>query len=257
VSFASRGDGIVALRVMGTAMSASLGFLACTAALAAGAGVASAADIRLPEGPGANLVYAKCQTCHDLQYVVDAKGLLPAQWRAVIASMHDYGLTATKDEDETLVRYLTTYLGHAPAPAATAAPGSTAAHTTADGSALYQQTCATCHGAEGRGQPGAFPPLAGNRDLALDNGAFPVTVVLNGLEGPIEVNGSTYDSAMPPFAHLSDVDIAAVVNFVHGAWGNNALPAAEVTPAQVAQRRAKPITAADVHAYRATALQHK
>jgi hypothetical protein len=30
-----------------------------------------------------------------------------------------------------------------------------------------------------------------------------------------------------------------------------------VTPAQVAQRRAKPITAADVHAYRATALQHK
>ena len=94
--------------------------LACAGVLASCAGAASAADIRLPEGPGANLVYAKCRTCHDLQYVVDAKGLLPAQWSAVIASMHDYGLTATKQEDEALVRYLTTYLGHGPAPPATA-----------------------------------------------------------------------------------------------------------------------------------------
>ena len=224
--------------------------LACAGVLASCSGAASAADIRLPEGPGANLVYAKCRTCHDLQYVVDAKGLLPAQWSAVIASMHDYGLTATKQEDEALVRYLTTYLGHGPAPPATAtAPSAT---QSADGSAIYQQNCAACHGAEGRGQPGAYPPLAGNRDLARDNGAFPVTVVLHGLEGPIDVGGSTYDSAMPPFDHLSDAEIAAVVNYVHGAWGNSAAASPAITPQTVATRRSNAMTPTAVHAYRAT-----
>ena len=62
-------------------------WLCAVALLLASAGAAWAAGIRLPEGPGVNLVYAKCRTCHDLQYVVDAKGLLPAQWKAVIASM--------------------------------------------------------------------------------------------------------------------------------------------------------------------------
>ena len=58
---------------------------------------------------------------------------------------------------------------------------------------------------------------------------------------------------MPPFGHLSDVDIAALVNYVHRAWGSNALPGPDVTAAQVAQRRAKPMTSAEVHAYRASA----
>jgi mono/diheme cytochrome c family protein len=236
---------------MNTPMPASVAALACSV-LFAFAGSTRAADIRLPDGPGADLVYAKCRTCHDLQYVVDAKGLLPAQWRAVIASMHDYGLTATKQEDEALVQYLTTYLGHNPPPAA-AAPTSAAPLAATDGSIVYRENCAACHGAEGRGQPGFFPPLAGNPDLARDNGAFPVTVVLHGLEGPIEVNGSTYDSAMPPFGHLSDAKIAAVVDYVHGAWGNDATPSPKITPQIVAAQRAKAMTPAEVHAYRATA----
>jgi mono/diheme cytochrome c family protein len=230
-------------------------FLAYSAVLSVAAGVASAADIRLPEGPGVNLVYAKCRTCHDLQYVVDGKGLLPAQWRAVVASMHDYGLTATKEEDDALVRYLTTYLGHGAPPAAEAASTSTKPPAVADGSAVYQENCAACHGADGRGQPGTFPPLAGNPDLTRDNGAFPVTVVLHGLEGPIDVNGSNYDSAMPPFGHLSDAQVAAVVNYVHGAWGNNAAASPAITPSMVAVRRAKAMAPAEVHAYRATAGQ--
>lgn len=218
--------------------------------LAAGVSAAAAADIRLPDGPGASLVYAKCQTCHDLQYVADAKGLLPAQWRAVVASMHDYGLTATKQEDDELVRYLTTYLGQKPPPAA---PAPAANATQADGSAIYRQNCAPCHGPEGRGQPGMFPPLAGNPDLARDNGTFPVAVVLHGMEGPIDVEGKTYDAAMPPLNHLSDAEIAAVVDFVHGTWGNAAKASPAITPDIVAQRRAKAMTPGDVHAYRATA----
>ena len=218
--------------------------------LLASAAVVCAADIRLPDGPGANLVYAKCRTCHDLQYVVDAKGLVPAQWRAVIASMHDYGLMATKDEDAALLQYLTTYLGSNPPPAAPA-PAAAGAAPAADGSAVYARNCATCHGADGHGQPGFIPPLAGNPDLALDGGAFPVAVVLHGMDGPIAVSGATYHSAMPPFDHLSDAEIAAVVNFVGHGFDKAAAGTREIVAAQVAQRRAKAMTPADVHAYRA------
>ena len=224
--------------------------LAVAALLLTSVSAVWATDIRLPDGPGANLVYAKCRTCHDLQYVVDAKGLVPAQWQAVVASMHDYGLTATKEEDAALVQYLTTYLGPNPPPAT---PASGAKGAAADGRALYLQNCATCHGPDGRGQPGLIPPLAGNPDLARDNGKFPVAVVLHGMEGPIDVAGATYNSAMPPFDHLSDAQIAAVVKFVDDAFRNAARPAADITAADVAQRRAQAMTPTDVHAYRAKA----
>lgn len=224
----------------------SAGGLVAFAMLVAAAAPAAAADIRVPEGPGANLVYAKCRTCHDLQYVVDAKGLVPAQWRAVIASMHDYGLTATKEEDAALLRYLSNYLGPDPPPAASQ-PASAAAG--ADGQAIYAQNCATCHGPDGRGQPGLYPPLAQNPDLARDHGALPVTVVVQGIEGPLEVAGEHYDSAMPAFGHLSDAEIAAVVNYVGHAFGN-AVTSPAVTADIVAQRRAKAMTPSQVNAYR-------
>jgi len=225
------------------------------AALAAGsmllAAGASAAEIRLPDGPGADLVYAKCRTCHDLQYVVDAKGLLPTQWKAVIASMHDYGLTATKEEDERLVSYLTTYLGKNPPPAPTPAQAAGGAATAASGQALYAQNCATCHGPDGHGQPGLYPPLAGNPDLARDKGAFPVAVVLHGIEGPLDIAGNRYDSAMPPFGHLSDAEVAEVVGYVEHAFGNAVNASPPITAEVVAKQRAKPMTPAAVHAYRA------
>lgn len=214
--------------------------------LAAAAGGA-AAQITLPQGPGADLVYAKCRTCHDLQYVVDAKGLLPAQWRAVIASMHDYGLTASKEEDEALLRYLTAYLGPNPPPAA---PAQATVTPAADGRTLYAQNCATCHGADGRGQPGVFPPLAGNPDLALDGGAFPVSVVLHGIDGAVEVAGHRYDSAMPPFGHLADAQIAAIVGYIGHAFGNAVQASPSITADLVARRRAKSMTPSQVHAYR-------
>jgi mono/diheme cytochrome c family protein len=44
---------------------------------------------------------------------------------------------------------------------------------------------------------------------------------------------------MPPFAHvLSDDEVAAVVTYIRGAWGNRAAP---VSPSEVAAARGVPL----------------
>ena len=80
-------------------------------------------------------------------------------------------------------------------------------------------------------------------------------VALNGLEGPIDVKGEHLDGAMPAFDFLSDEEIAAVVTYIRGNFGNDAARPdgfADVTAAEVADRRAKPMTPAEVHDYRAS-----
>jgi mono/diheme cytochrome c family protein len=227
-----------------TAVPSRLELLAAALLFLAGATAASGAGIQLPEGPGSALVYAKCQTCHDLQYVADAKGLLPAQWKAVLASMQDYGMEASDQEKSDILKYLTTYLGPNPPPVAK--PKAQTAE--ADGKTVFQQSCATCHGAEGEGQPGYFPPLAGNPDLFKDQ-LFPLLVVLNGISGPITVKGKSYNGSMPAFNHLSDAEIAAVVNFIREAWGKES-QMKPVTPELVAQQRKHALSPSEVHGRR-------
>ena len=118
-----------------------------------------------------------------------------------------------------------------------------AAHAqTPDGAVLFQQQCAACHQPQGQGLAGQFPPLAHNPDIFLSQD-FPLRVVLLGLDGKIAVNGQTIDSVMPPLGDaLTDAQIAAVVNYVRGAWGNDALRPKSiepVTPAMVARLRAR------------------
>lgn len=104
---------------------------------------------------------------------------------------------------------------------------------TASGEKLYAAHCAACHQANGQGLAGAFPPLTGSRYLA--EGAGPaISVVLNGLSGPITVNGSNYNAAMPGLSYLSDEEIAKILTFVMNSWGN---PGGEVNPAEVAATR--------------------
>ena len=81
--------------------------------------------------------------------------------------------------------------------------------------------------------PGAFPPLTGSSYLA--EGAGPaISVVLNGLSGPITVNGANYNADMPGLPYLNDDQIAKILTFVMNSWGN---PGGEVNPAEVAAMR--------------------
>jgi nitrite reductase (NO-forming) / hydroxylamine reductase len=101
------------------------------------------------------------------------------------------------------------------------------------GRKVYQNACQACHGVEGQGLPGAFPPVA-NSDWIAQNRERLVDVVLNGLSGPIVVNEKQYNAVMPPMAYLSDADVANVLTFVLNTWDN---PGGVVQPAQVAQAR--------------------
>lgn len=213
-------------------------------------GLASAERIELPEGPNRDLVYAKCRTCHDLQYVKESAGITADNWQALIEDMGQYGLRIPADERDKIVKYLVTYLGPNPPKAAAA---STAPAPAADGAALYARNCSACHQPQGTGLAKTFPPLAGNRDLFRDR-LFPVYVVLNGLAGSITVEGDHFQGVMPQFDHLSDAELAAIIGYVRGAWGNASLKPggfAEVDAAAIAQARKRPMKPADVHAYRA------
>jgi mono/diheme cytochrome c family protein len=213
--------------------------------------VRAASGIELPPGPDRDLVYGQCRTCHDLQYLVDSAGIPRASWAAVLDDMRQYGLRMPPEARDKILQYLAAYLGPNPPPAPTAATPPGAAP--ADGQTVYTENCAACHQADGRGVAGQFPPLAGNPDLFLDR-LYPVYVVLNGLEGPLTVEGLQFGAAMPAFGHLSDAGVAAVVNYVRAAWDNGALRPggmAEVDAAAVTEARHEAMTPQEVLAYRA------
>ena len=103
----------------------------------------------------------------------------------------------------------------------------------ASGEKLFSAHCAACHQASGQGLAGAFPPLAGSDYLAGGSG-LAVQAVLNGLSGPITVNGTEYNAVMPNLSYLSDSDVANIVTFVMNSWDN---PGGEVSSGEVAAAR--------------------
>jgi nitrite reductase (NO-forming) len=46
-------------------------------------------------------------------------------------------------------------------------------------------------------------------------------VLLNGLSGPIKVNGASFNSVMPNFRHLGNDDLSNILTYVYASWGNN------------------------------------
>ncbi len=89
---------------------------------------------------------------------------------------------------------------------------SASAQGSGEGATIYADSCASCHQADGSGIPGSFPPLKGNPNVA--DTAHVESVVQNGLSGPIDVNGETYDSDMPAVTGLSPAEVTAVSEYV-------------------------------------------
>ena len=110
---------------------------------------------------------------------------------------------------------------------------STAGIGQANGAVIYTHICQGCHMPQGQGAVGAgyYPKLAG--DGALASWQYPALIVLQGR------------NAMPPFGlpanevqqtrtvHLSDAQIAEVVNYVRTHFGNHYRD--KVSAAQIAK----------------------
>lgn len=107
------------------------------------------------------------------------------------------------------------------------------------GGALFNGTCSVCHQSNGQGIEGAFPPLAGS-DLLAATPKRAIQIVLNGLSGPLTVNGKAYNSVMPPMSQLNDDELANILTYVTHSWGNagtEAFSAAQIRAARASTTR--------------------
>ncbi len=103
------------------------------------------------------------------------------------------------------------------------------------GKKVYDQYCIVCHQVDGQGVPNAFPPLSGTEYVTGDTDRL-IGIVLNGLNGEIEVKGQVYNGVMVAHDFLTDQEVADVVTYVRSSFGNSA---SAVTPEQVAAVRAQ------------------
>jgi mono/diheme cytochrome c family protein len=100
------------------------------------------------------------------------------------------------------------------------------------GRAVYSTVCAACHQPSGQGLEGVAPPLL-DSEWVLGSPQRLVRIVLQGVAGPITVNGAAYKGEMPGLSTLGDVDIAAALTYVRREWDHASEPIDEATVAKV------------------------
>jgi mono/diheme cytochrome c family protein len=102
----------------------------------------------------------------------------------------------------------------------------------AKGGQIFAQNCASCHQANGQGQPGVFPALAMNKDVTGDPKPI-IHTLLYGLQGKA-IDGKTYAAQMPAWkGQLTNADIAGVITYIRSSWGNKASAVTEADVAKV------------------------
>lgn len=77
------------------------------------------------------------------------------------------------------------------------------------GKDLYSIHCLSCHGEKGEGVEGLFPPLA-KSDYLMKSVNRTIDIIINGLGGPIVVNGTKYDKEMQG-VNLTDKEVSLVL----------------------------------------------
>lgn len=93
--------------------------------------------------------------------------------------------------------------------------------STQAGMELYRQYCTSCHQPNGEGVPGMYPTLVATEWVQGDKGRL-IRLVLNGVQGQMEVKGETYNNIMTAQGFLEDEQIASLLTFVRTNLGNKA-----------------------------------
>jgi mono/diheme cytochrome c family protein len=168
---------------------------------------------------------------------------------------HARGLGLSLIQAALVLTALALSMGASRALAQTAAPGMSF-QWQGLGERTYDTFCSGCHQRSGRGIAGGFPPLAGHAPevLAQKGSGFMARLVLFGMTGAIEVEGTQYNGNMPSWAdELTDDEIAAVIDHVLTAWSNDQqLPKdfKPIVPSDIAALRAESLTPQQVYALR-------
>ncbi|WP_419801206.1 c-type cytochrome [Mucilaginibacter sp.] len=100
----------------------------------------------------------------------------------------------------------------------------------ATASAVYSTYCVSCHQANGKGDGNRFPPVAASEWVNGDKTKL-ISVILNGLNGPVMVKGLSYNEVMPAHGRfLSNEQVAEVLTYIKSNFGNTP---ETVTPKEV------------------------
>ena len=162
---------------------------------------------------------------------------------AVYGPMSEVVFNSTQYLNDADIRAMAIYLkslsqGSPPATETSGMPAPESSLLLAFGETVYAKHCASCHGADGHGMPPDYPPLAANPSIQMQSAVNPIRMVLNG-GFPPGTPGNPEPYGMPPFAQtLSDDEVAAVVSYIRGAWGNEG---STVSPQQANALRTAPL----------------
>jgi mono/diheme cytochrome c family protein len=154
---------------------------------------------------------------------------------SVMGPMADVVFRSTQYLSEADLTAMASYLKDlpdAPKPEADAviakAPIRRDAGTMTRGAKIYDQRCAYCHGDQGQGAAGAYPPLAGNRAVNMARPTNLIQVIAHGGFLP-STPGNPRPYGMPPFGQTLDAaEVAAVLTYVRGSWGNDSAPVTQL-----------------------------
>jgi len=90
------------------------------------------------------------------------------------------------------------------------------------GQAIYRDTCAACHGLDGKGVPHLFPSLAKAPQAHAPDATSGIRVVLSGVRS-VATDKEPSAPAMPSFGwQLNDAQVAAVLTYIRNSWGGAA-----------------------------------
>jgi cytochrome c551 len=86
------------------------------------------------------------------------------------------------------------------------------------GKTLYENYCANCHQADGKGLGKLIPPLR-DSDYFKESIHRTIWIIRHGQEGPIVVNGEEYNQKMPANPQLKPLEIAQITTYLYNIWG--------------------------------------
>ncbi len=146
------------------------------------------------------------------------------------------------DTPDSLSHFLQTVIQHQQSdkPQVSPLPTKTYKDDRTAGFALYSTHCSSCHGLDGIGKSNLAPPLMDSEYVGGSKDRL-IALVLNGMQGPVTVNGKVYHIATPmpgikDNPALTDKDIADLLIFLRNSFS---LSDTDVREADIAKWREK------------------